>query len=62
MVTCINIMQAWINKLYKVRRGVEDLFPTPISEFCYKREFEWNKLADKMFEFINIHECIICNQ
>jgi len=43
-------MQAWANRLFKVRHGVRDLFPTLISEFCYKREFEWNQLTDKMFD------------
>ncbi len=59
MVTSYNIMQAYANRLFKVHRGVEELFPTLISEFCYKREFEWNKLADKMFELINIQDTLI---
>ncbi len=55
-------MQAFANRLFKVRHGVRDLFPTPISEFCYKQEFEWNELADKMFEFLNIYKWITCNE
>ncbi len=58
MVTCHNIIQAFITILFKARHGARDLFPTPISEFCYKREFEWNELADKMFELIIIQDAL----
>ncbi len=49
-------MQSGVNRLLKVRHGVRDLFPTLISEFCYKQEFEWNQLVDKMYEFMNFYE------
>ncbi len=40
--------QAGVSKYGKVARGSQKLFPSSVSEFCHKDNFEWKELASEM--------------